>query len=638
MDSAVKFLSLLAVTSLAAHAAADNPGKAALDFLEKVRLRNINLQPGGDTALSPATGEEKRKEIGRRLDRMARDLGTDPLELGEVKQDDDFAAVLVRKTNSFDPSRLRVFPVAVVKRAGSWSPAPLPASFENAGAGYAIALRKRLETLETWMLREQVIDLEQLREQSASKLRGEIEAHLPIRDLKSFTANEAVERFLAACEGRDLPAVLGFLGGLSAKLPDDWPLRLRAASDALGKFTTTTGAWRLLTAPEVLRVSAKKSATHNAAAVEVICLDPTGGTPRYDQVEFDVTRGGDGLWQVHLASNFLLPSSSDSKSASASRLTALSFTTKYAAAHPPAAVATAELARDAWLAAQNAPTLAPLMKLAAFPADQTAALRSCNAAVQRWWQSRDPAAVRYALPVAFRADADAACALMQIFAARTPDVAESVPVYFQKSSAGWLWSPVASEAATNGFRDWISAETARASKDWQEILLRPSPVVTAWDASQPPTRQDAETCVKTWLDACRKNDLTAALSVTARLADENGSAALLRNLGFEVVGFRRAPDEFTVTGIYQGKRWTAVGVKIGPPNGPARYPFYAVLQTPSGPRIVAELSIFASRDRDFLNRTAFDRLAQAATPEASAELRTLFAEHEENIDRLRAKP
>ena len=96
MSSAVKFLSLLAATSLTAHAAAD-PGRAALDFLEKVRQRNLNLQPGGDTALSAATGEEKRKEIGRRLDRMARDLGSDPLEVGVVKQDEEFAVVDVQR-------------------------------------------------------------------------------------------------------------------------------------------------------------------------------------------------------------------------------------------------------------------------------------------------------------------------------------------------------------------------------------------------------------------------------------------------------------------------------------------------------------------------------------------------------------
>src|SRR6478735_8880521 len=194
MISPVKFLSVLLAAGLSAHAASTDPGTAALDFLEKVRLRSLNLEPGGDTALSAQTAVEKKKEIARRLERMAKDLGSDPLEVGEIKQDENFAAVLVRKTGGFDPSRMQIFPVALVKRGAEWAAAPVPASFENAGAGYAIALRKRLELLENWMLREQVADLENLREQSASRMRQKIEKSLTAKELKSYSATQAGER------------------------------------------------------------------------------------------------------------------------------------------------------------------------------------------------------------------------------------------------------------------------------------------------------------------------------------------------------------------------------------------------------------------------------------------------------------
>src|SRR5688572_14656666 len=108
MTSPVKFLAALLAVSLSSHAASTDPGAAALDFLEKVRLRKLNLEPGGDTALSAQTAAGKKKEIARRLERMAKDLGSDPLELGEIKQDENYAAVLVRKTGGFDPNRLQI--------------------------------------------------------------------------------------------------------------------------------------------------------------------------------------------------------------------------------------------------------------------------------------------------------------------------------------------------------------------------------------------------------------------------------------------------------------------------------------------------------------------------------------------------
>jgi len=225
----VKFLSVLLAVAMTAHAAPSDPGKVAIDFLEKVRQRKLDLEPGGDTALSAQTADEKKRQIARRLDRMASDLGSDPLEIGEVKLDENFAAVLIRKVGGFDPSRLQIFPVALVKRGAEWTAAPVPASFENAGAGYAIALRKRLESLENWMLREQVVDLEKLREQSAGRMRRKIEMNLPAKDLRSFNSKDVGERFLTACERKDQSTVLGLLGGLAAKLPDDWAARLNAA-------------------------------------------------------------------------------------------------------------------------------------------------------------------------------------------------------------------------------------------------------------------------------------------------------------------------------------------------------------------------------------------------------------------------
>ena len=118
----MKVILVLLVTVIAAQAAPSDPGSAAIDFLEKVRLRKLNLEPGGDTALSPQTADSKKRKIAKSLERLARDLGSDPLEVGAVKLDEDFAAVLVRKVGGFDPHRLQVFPVALVSAVPSGRP------------------------------------------------------------------------------------------------------------------------------------------------------------------------------------------------------------------------------------------------------------------------------------------------------------------------------------------------------------------------------------------------------------------------------------------------------------------------------------------------------------------------------------
>ncbi|MEO5712460.1 MAG: hypothetical protein ABIT37_03150, partial [Luteolibacter sp.] len=365
----MKLISVLLATTLFAHGASNDPGKEAINFLEKVRLGKIDLAPGGDTALSPQTADEKKREIARRIERIARDLGSDPLELGAVKTDDDYAAVLVRKVGGFDPSRLQVFAVALVKHGTEWTAAPLPASFENAGAGYAIALRKRLDLLENWMLREQVVDLEKLREQSAARMRQKIEARLTADELRSFDAQKAAQRFLTACQQRDLPAVLGMLGGLSTTLPDDWPARLKSADAALSVGSQAKHPWRLLTSPDVLRVVVHHEEEENSGLFSVACLDPSTTDsrtemPRVELVHFELSKTQDDFWRIDPSSNFLQETENDEEpdeEADAELLDA--FPAKWLQSHPAAPQMEAEQLHQAITTALRGGDLPSLLKL-----------------------------------------------------------------------------------------------------------------------------------------------------------------------------------------------------------------------------------------------------------------------------------
>ena len=625
---------------MTAHAAPSDPGKVAMDFLEKVRLRKLDLEPGGDTALSAQTVDQKKRQIARRIERMASDLGSDPLEVGEVKLDENFAAVLIRKVGGFDPGRLQIFPVALVKRGAEWTAAPVPASFENADAGYATALRKRLELLENWMLREQVVDLEKLREQAAGRMRQKIEISLAARDLRSLNAKEVGERFLTACEQKDASTVLGLLGGLAAKWPDDWVARLKAVDRAFPTGSTAARPWRLLTSPEVARVLVHHEQQNSRGLISIVCLDPAGiggpsSSPRFEAVECDLTKSPDGFWQINLPTRFLQesnePAADEDDLPDSEHLAA--FSAKWTQAHPPVPQPDAELARQALVRALSDRDLKAILAISQLGGSPQKARKACIQAARIWWTLHDPTAVRHAMPLAFMADESAAVGMVQFFSTRDPDRLDARTFHFEKSAAGWLWTPEPSAAALEHFRVWVDSESRRWPDQWQQSLLENSPVLGQFDALAAPTPDESRKTVEAWLAATHRGDVTVALPLITRLGDLKSVSTTLQNLGYEIIGSRHSKEIPVITGIYQGAHWTAVGVKIDQ-EGKSTFPLYPVIQTAIGPRIAIEIDLFAAgnRGRDYLNRMAFERLQKSSSVAATAELRGLFSAHQAAVE------
>ena len=627
----VKVLLILLAATFSAHGASSDPGKVALDFLEKVRLGKLDLAPGTDTALSPQTADGKKREIAKRLERIARDLGSDPLEIGSVKTDENFAAVLIRKVGGYDPGRLQVFPVALVRRGADWAAAPLPASFENAGAGHAIALRKRLVQLENWMLREQVIDLEKLREQSNARMRRKIQTSLPAEELRALTAKQAGLRFLSACQDRDLPALLGLLGGLATQLPEDWPQRLRAAELALKPATPGPEPWRRLIAPEVLRVVVHQEGEENGGLVSLACLD--AARPPIRLVHLAVAKDAEGHWRIDPPDSFLQGGEAGEESSDDSLDSDLldAFPVAWRKIHPATPQPDATRARQALITALRSESPAALLELTHFGSDPAAAREACVSAARFWWTLRDPAAVRHALPLALTETADNAAAVFQIFSARDPDRLNLQTLYFQKSGQGWLWHPAPDAALLDTFKDLPELDTTRGSGEWQKLLLTDSLEIQDAENAQAPTQADAQKVVAAWLEATRSGDVKAALGLTARLRDPKGHATLLRNLGHEVTAARKNGSAPVLVGTYPGKTLTAVGLKIDL-AGTTSYPLYPVIQTSAGARILVEVDLFASRGREFLNKLALTRLEKLLSPAAAADLRTLLTEFQSSVE------
>jgi hypothetical protein len=641
--SSVKFISVLFAITLTLHAAPSDPGKVAIDFLEKVRLRKLDLEPGGDTALSAQTAEGKKLQIARRLERMAHDLGSDPLEVGQVKMDENFAAVLVRKIGGFDPSRLQVFPVALVKRGAEWMVAPVPASFENAGTGYALALRKRLDILENWMLQEQVVDLEKLREASAANMRRKIEASLSAGDLRAFSAKQVAERLVTACGKGDLPSLLGLLGGLSANLPDDWAARLKSADRAMAAGPAAPRPWRLLTAPEVLRVLVQDGSDNDSHLITIDCLDPAGigsKAPRVEFVQFELAKQTDGLWQINPPQAFLEDSDDAAEEPDEESDEDLldAFPEKWSELHPPAPHPTAELAYQTLIKNLQNGSLPTLLTLSKLDKNPQTARKTCIQAAQIWWAVSNPSTVFQAIPLAFTADESTGAGLFQFFSARDPDKFDARVLYFEKTPTGWLWAPTPTNNISDEFKTWVNAETKRWTDQWQQPLLAESILLTKLDDMKAPTESDARKCLHAWLDATRCGDLKSALRLTARLGDPQSNSIALRNVAYEIKDSRRSEYSSSVTAYYQGKTWAAVGVKTVH-GGKSNYPLYPVIQTADGPRIVIEIDLIATgnRGRDFLNRAAFERLQEASSAAVTDELQSLYAAHQAHLESLGVK-
>ncbi len=646
MSFAVKPIVFLLALAVAVHAAPGDPAEVALGFLEKVRRGDVNLEPGGDTALSPATGREKRRQIASRLERLADDLGDGKLEVGEVREETDHAAVVVYLADGFDPARLRAFPVALVKHGAQWRPAPVPASFENTGFGYPAMLRNKLRALEHWMIRQQVVGLEALRQQLGSRLKREVEARIDTAEYLELGAAEVARRFLAACEARDLAAVLGYLGGARPELPDDWSLRLQSAEEAL-EGGQTPRPWRLLVAPEVARAVVHQEITSHEALISVGCLDPAGrpgmdATPRVELVHLELTRGLDGFWQVDPPPAFFLPFEDEGFDPDEGFDEDLldNFPRRLRERLPAAPAASARAAADSLVRALRSPRTDSLLALLDLAGDPATGRVGAARAARAWWLANDPETPRHALPLDFHESGDAAGVLIQYFSSREPDRADVKRFIFRRDEKGWMLVPglrVDEKSAGDDARAvlaWSRDRLPHWQEHWRGAALAESVELERIEGPAPQADEAVET-VREWLAAVSAGDLARALELSAVLGDEAGAVRALRNLGFEVSAARALRRPASVDGALVGETWAAVPARGGSAEEPT-FPLYPVVATPAGPRVLVETDLFAvpgdNRARAFLNRAALKRLRNFADREAIDELAALLEKHQAEID------
>lgn len=634
---------LIVSIALSASCAANTAdvGQSALDFLKKVQSEQVDLTTGKDTAISDQTSSSKRKEIEGRLKRMAYDIGQTSLSLGKTKIDGDLAAVMVWKAEGFDPSDMHVFPVAMVLKDGKWSPAPIPASFDNTGVGYDAKSRKRSEALEKWMREQRVYDLQQLRSHAVSRMRKNITKEFDGVNLKSMSGMQAANAFLKACANKNIYQVLGFTGGLFETLPNNWPLRANSVEEAM-EADHTPIPWSLLSSPHVLRAVVNHEEDQDNALVSLACLDPSyveapKSPPSIQIIHLSLEKSEAGIWQVNLPETFYGQAASykNAGDPALDRDLFNAFPAKVRALYPATPKKSPEQARDAIISTLQNGTLSELAGLIHIPKANDAARDALVEASQIWWSVRGahsqdtPPSISMLVPLDLKINSAHATVSCQWFSARKPDRFQIKFLNLSRHEDGWLWDPLMDPPGD--IDGWKRLQEEKWKDNWQSQVLGGCPVIESLDNTTAPKEEDAKKLIASWLETCETGDVQKALNHCAVLNLKDSQTTLLRNLGYDMVGAIKRQDRAKVRKVILSDPWAAVGVNSSLGEQPA-YPLYPVVSTPNGPKILLEVDLLATggRGRGFLNRTSIDRLAKFSKDGADS-LKELFETYEKLV-------
>jgi hypothetical protein len=620
---------------------AEDMGQAAINYLEKVREGKVDLNAGADTALSPHITERKRKLIEESVKKLSTQIGKEKLVAGEIRQDGDFAAVMVLQGEDFDQIKFQVYPVALVKSKDGWRAAPILASFENSVTAYTVSLRERLTKMEEWMMQQRVLEIENLRVKSVERLKKNIKIQFELEDLTSLTPVKILDHFQKAYAENKKTEALAYLGGYSEKWPSDWEARVEAMRIAFSPKVQELYPWRLLASKDVVRVVVDESIEGNQATVSVAFIDPqwigdNRGEGGIQIVHFDFSKDEQAIWRLNLPESFLQNDKDilENNQGIDDHLLG-DFTKRLRESSPQLYAESSEQAGVEVIKMLENGSVEELLRWVDFPGEPEAARVACLRAVNDWWLVRSPNAFCSAVNMSSRVEGDWAVIVYYWFSLNQADRIELRPLYFQKKVGGWVWVPgtVKNIDPEIGeiFTNWMSEE----DESWQDLAMR-----QLWASVTPLDKlnfdkqvEDAE--VKAWAGkwslALQNKNIGELLKLSARLRKgKELSQKLFRNLGYELALERRAKGEFK--GIYRSGKWVAVGYERNTGEGKV-FSLMLLVPTDDGLKVLSEIDLIsdANRTRKFLNKVSFDRMKTHVSEAEMLEIKGLFEEFEGKV-------
>jgi hypothetical protein len=541
---------------------------------------------------------------------------------------------MIRKTGGFDSAEMQIFPVALVKRGEDWLPAPVLASFENAVAAYTVQLKGRLATLENWMMRQRVADLERLVAESSERTRNQIRDSIVGEDLEGDDLGRIADRFLEACVAKDRAAILGFLGGLGDPLPSDWALRLKASKAAVREDGSEDDVWRLLVSPDVVRVCVLDERDKASGMVSIACLDPatardSGTLGAILLVHLNFTRDDAGRWRIDLPGALLHGDRDELGDDDDLDVDLLDkFPERLRKSEPAVFGETALGTEAAVLGSLKSDGFRQLLRRVDLGSRGKEGRVACSAAAEIWASMNESGVFRSPVGLGFREEGTLAVAAYQWFSVNDPDRFELQTLFFRKTEGGWLWSPgVVSEDGRKdhaALSDWVKGRTAEWKVSWRESLMEPAVKLDGIAFGKQPTDDEVKALVQAWLRALERGDLHSALSNSAWLAGEEGfPMKAIRNISYELSNTKRGKSAFS--GVHRSESWVAASLRYKS-GAMIHVMFIPVVMTPTGARLLPEVDLLAddSRVRNFLNEASFGRLEKSVGVEKVTQLRGLF--------------
>lgn len=643
MRLAVVIAALAPLGSGFAFAAQQSPTDAAVAWLRDVASGKAEAKLGEATALSAEASPEDVRGVRSQLSRLRQGLKPEDLRPLVNKEDGDLAAVLVSQITNFDANTLQIHAVGLVRKDDQWIPAPIPSSFDSTGLSLRPGFLTRLQTLEDWMLKERSDQLVRLKTDIFSLLTDEMRKVVSPASLHDSTPLKLAGDFLAALAKPDMPAALALAGGLEDPRPTNWDETFQVLSSTLRKKDITHSLWRLLAAPEAVRVIVAVDDNPDEPLVSIVGIDPSGAavTPRPRAVHLPLVRSKAGTWRVRLTHDLLAPAtrplSPGQEAAEDDAFDAeilAKFPAKLAETFPAApsdnALGAATAIESAFLKGSLS-QLIPQLDLSTAPEQANATLVHAAALWQRLHRRGDLLS-----PVLLEVceSGDDACALFQMFSGRDPAKPSFEKIYLRRGSKGWLSNPgfdggplgISAEKLVTLSKTVEAALDKRRREWWTNMLT----LVGGVAADSAPTEDETRKLITEARKALAEGDAATALRLSACFDDDVAATRMLRNIGSDI----RDGQLGEILGIHRAGRWAAASLRVPPPPGDDSadaYRLVAVVATPVGPRIMPELDLYDTssreRARDLFNRAVWDRVSARLPDGARGELESIYEKH-----------
>ena len=622
-------------------ALAKEPGQVAVEYLEKVRDGKVDLKGGEDTALSSNITEGKLKQIEESIKNLSSQIGKGKLIIGEMRQDREFAAVMVTQDEELDQNRLQVYPVALVKGEKGWRAAPMLASYENAVFAYTVPLRERLSGLEIWMMKQRVLEIGNLIVRSSERLNEKIKSHFKVSDLTNYSPFKILDGFQKAYAEERQMEFLGYLGGYSEKWPSDWDLRMEAMRGAFSAKARASYPWRLLASPDVVRVVVGESIDEKEAMISLACLDPAwvGDSGKLDGIQlihFSFGKDEQGNWRLDLPESLLQNDKDEFLRSQGMDDDLLEvFTERLRKQAPPQIAESFEKAEKEVMGHLEHGQASELLRWVDFDRAPKNSRDACVLAMRDWWLIHSPGVFRWPVKMGSRVEGEWAVAVYHWFSLNQVERVDFKPMFFRKMAKGWVWVPgsvrdVDSEVSVI-FSKWLKEQEEPWRANAMNKLLESVYSIQRVSFDKQIEDIEVQQLAQKWSLALKQNNIRELLDLSATLGGgAELSQKLFRNLAYEISMAQRVESQ--ITGVYRAGKWVAVGFSHGE-GDEILFSLMLIVETDEGLKFLSEIDLISDRNRTrkFLNKVSFERLKTHVSEQELEQIKGLFEDFETKV-------